>query len=57
MVYHTLVAAVDCTLVVVVGVYERGGVVPPRVKGDAVGEGGLRQAWVLLYRVKVRGGG
>ena len=31
MVYNTLVAAVDCTLVVVVGVYERGGVVPPRV--------------------------
>ena len=57
MVYNTLVAAVDCTLVVVIGFYERGDVVPPRVKGDAVGEGGLRQAWVLLHRVKVRGGG
>ena len=47
MVYNTLVA----------GVYLRGGVVPPRVKGDAVGEGGLRQARVLLHRLKVGGGG
>ena len=44
-------------MVAVVRVYERGGVLPPRVKGDAVGEGGLRQARVLLHRVKVGGGG